>query len=64
LLAHVIHPDKKSDEADYDEQLIEPWTHPVHDLKDELKKACDEMPERVHGLLFLRWHKNRNSIER
>jgi hypothetical protein len=53
LLAHVTHPDEESEEADHDQQLIEPGTHPVHDLKYYLKTVCNKMPESVHGFYFL-----------
>ena len=53
LFAHVIHPDEKGNEADDDEQLVKPGTHPVHDLKNELEKICYKMPEWVHDFLFL-----------
>jgi hypothetical protein len=48
LLAHVIYPNEKSDEANGNDQFIEPGTHEIHDRKNSLKTSCNKVPECIH----------------
>jgi len=48
VLTHVIEPCEKSDEANDNQELVEPKSHKWHHFEDAVKEVAEEVPESVH----------------